>query len=188
MDGGVSFTSGTTGDYLESGWIVGSGLKWTPRPDRRLAMVAELHYSHYNVTNDAIRLANLQGDSVRIDDGYGEVWGLNVNGIYQVPFSSRANGYLTAGIGEYYRKIRMTQTVLAAGVYCDNWWGFCYPGVAPGEEVIAAESTTRFAWNVGFGIEFPVAYAGSWFIDVRYQRIETPKPTEFIPIQIGFRL
>lgn len=186
FDAGYSFTSGTTSDYLDDGWILGAGLTWKPRPDTPFSLQADLHYSTYGATSNLIRLANQQTDTARIDDGDTDIWGLNVNGVYRVPFGPRARGYVSAGIGEYYRKVQMTQTVLVAGVYCDPWWGFCYNAVFPGQAIVQEESTTKFAWNAGVGVEFPTS-GGSWFIDARYHRIETSKPTEFIPISVGFR-
>jgi opacity protein-like surface antigen len=187
FDIGYSWTSGTTADYLDDGWTIGGGLTWTPRSDSPFSLLAELHYSGYDATSELVRLANLQSDTVRIDDGDAEVWGLNVNGVYRLQFSERARGYLTAGVGEYYRNVQMTQTVLLAGTYCDPWWGFCYPGVFPGQVIAEEQSTTRFAWNAGVGVEFPMSAGGSWYIDARYHRIETSEPTEFIPLTVGFR-
>jgi opacity protein-like surface antigen len=148
------------------GWIVGGGLTWKPRAEGPFALMADLHYSYYDATNRAVRLANEQSDTVRIDDGDTDIWGLNVDGVYKVPFGARARGYVTAGVGEYYRKLQMTQTVLVAGFFCDPWWGFCYQGVFPGEAIVQEQSTTRFAWNAGFGVEFPLS-TGAWFIDAR---------------------
>lgn len=56
-----------------------------------------------------------------------------------------------------------------------------------GQAVVDETSTTRFAWNVGVGVEFPLQDGSAWFIDARYHRIETSEPTEFIPIQVGYR-
>jgi hypothetical protein len=185
FDTGYSITTGTTHNYMDDGWIIGGGLTWNPNSGP-FAVLGELHYSHYGATNEAIQIAN-GSNRVRVDDGHGEVWGLNANGVYTVPFSPSVRGYLTAGIGEYYRSVKMTQTVLTGGYYCDPWWGYCYPGVIPGEAIVSDESTTRFAWNIGGGVEFPMSSGGSWFIDVRYHQIQTKTATEFIPIQIGFR-
>ena len=187
VDAGYSWTSGRTSDFLDDGWMLGAGVTWTPRSDSPLSLLAELHYSNYDATDNLIRLANQQSDSVRIDDGDTDIWGLNVNGVYRIPFGARARGYVTAGIGEYYRNVQMTQTVLIAGTYCDPWWGFCYQAVFPGQAIVQEQSTTRFAWNAGIGVEFPLSGGSSWFIDLRYQRIETSEPTEFIPLKVGFR-
>jgi len=186
LNAGYSATTGRTSDFLDGGWIIGGGLTWKPWQDRPFGLLAEINYSRYDATNQLIQLANLQQDTVRIDDGDTEIWSFNVNGVYKIPFNTWSRGYVTAGIGEYYRNVEMTQTVLLGGFYCDPWWGFCYPGVFPGDAIVSSQSTTRFAWNAGIGVEFPLAY-GSWFIDARYHRIETSEPTEFIPIQVGFR-
>jgi opacity protein-like surface antigen len=185
--GGYSITSGTTADYLDDGWMLSGGLTWKPQPASPLAFMAELHYSSYSVTNDLIHLANLPTGTARIDDGWGNIFGGDLNAVYKIPFGARARGYLTAGIGEYYRQIRLTETVLVAGTYCDPWWGFCYQGVVPGQAIVADESTTRFAWNVGVGVEFPMGNGAAWFIDARYHELQTKQSTAFIPIQIGLR-
>jgi opacity protein-like surface antigen len=183
---GYSMTTGTTEDYLDDGWIVSGGVTWQPRTEAPFALMAEVSYSDFDATDNLIRLANIQQDTVRIDDGDAEVWGFNLNGVYRMPLGNRARGYVTAGIGEHHRKVEFTQTVLVSGIFCDPWWGFCYPGLAAGQQLVEETSTWRFAWNAGLGVEFPVAN-GSWFIDASYQRIETREPTEFIPIRIGFR-
>jgi opacity protein-like surface antigen len=185
--GGYSITSGTTGNYLDDGWMLSGGVTWTPDPSRHLAIMAELHFSSYGATSELIKLGNLSQNSVRINDGWGDIFGGNVNAVYKIPFNERVHGYVTAGIGEYYRKVRLTQTVLVGGTYCDPWWGICYPGVFPGQAIVAEEGTTRFAWNAGGGVEFPMSNGGSFFVDVRYHALQTKTNTEFIPIQIGIR-
>jgi len=186
FDVGYSFTTGTTSDYLDDGWTIGGGLSWQPRQNVPITLLAEVNFSSFDATDNLIRLANLQENSVRIDEGDADLWSFNVNGVYKVPFSERVRGYFTAGIGEYHRKVEFSQTVLVSGFFCDPWWGFCYPGAFPGQAIVNETSTWRFAWNAGFGVEFPLDY-GAWFIDARYHRMETSEPTEFVPIQVGFR-
>ena len=53
--------------------------------------------------------------------------------------------------------------------------------------MIASQDSTHFAWNAGAGINFPLPYGHSWFIEARYERIETQEPTEYIPIRVGYR-
>jgi opacity protein-like surface antigen len=187
LDGGYSMSSGTTGDYLENGWIVGGGLSWKPDPGGPFAVLAELHYSRYGATNNLVRLANQQSDTVRIDNGDADIWGLNLNGVYKIPLNERLRGYVTFGIGEYNRTVRLTQTALVAGYFCDPWWGICYESVFPGQVIAQDESTTRFAWNAGAGIEFPLQDGAAFFVEARYHRMSTGDATEFIPLQFGFR-
>ncbi len=186
ISGGGSITNGTTANYLHDGWIFSGGVRWNVRPGSPFALDLEAHYSSYGATHDLIHLANQQQPFVRIDSGWGDIWGLNANGIYRLESIGWGYAYLTAGIGEYWRTVRLAQTVLVAGTYCDPWWGYCYSGVYPGQAVVHDETTGRFAWNAGLGFEFPLSY-GSWFIDVRIHEMQTKKTTEFIPIQIGMR-
>ena len=79
-----------------------------------------------------------------------------------MPLSDTAHGYGLLGIGAYHRYAERTQTALLGGCICDPWWGYCYPGVVPGQAIVASISTTKFGWNAGLGVEF-------------------------LPIQVGFR-
>jgi hypothetical protein len=52
---------------------------------------------------------------------------------------------------------------------------------------VAASDDTRFAWNAGLGVDFALPGGQSWFVEARYERIETQEPTEYIPIRFGLR-
>lgn len=186
VSAGYSITNGTTHRYLDDGWIVSGGARWIPQPENPLAFDLELHYSGYNATKNLINLGRQTGTE-RIDSGDGSIFGVNANAVYRMHAVWRGHAYLTAGIGEYWRTVRLGETVLVGGTYCDPWWGFCYPGVYAGQLVTHEHTTGRFAWNAGLGFEFPLSYAGSWFIDVRFHQMQTNTATEFIPIQVGFR-
>jgi len=51
---------------------------------------------------------------------------------------------------------------------------------------LAKQSATRLAWSGGIGIGYAMD-TGVLFVDMRYHRIETSEPTEFIPLRIGYR-
>jgi hypothetical protein len=71
---------------------------------------------------------------------------------------------------------------------CDGWWGFCGTGFFAGDVLVDREETTRFAWNAGVGMEFPLYGGQSWFVEARYNRMATQgAPTEFIPVRVGLR-
>jgi len=187
---GISFPTGTTADYLENGWILSGGVRWNPPNWGPFALQADLFYSNYDATRNFLRLANQASASERINDGWADIWGVNFNGVYKFVLGSYGRGYLTAGIGESYRRIRLGETVLLAGTYCDVWWGFCYQAVTPGTRVSQDRSTSNFTWNLGVGAEFPLGwYHGntSFFVEVRYQHMATAEATEIVPLQIGLR-
>jgi len=186
---GYSMTQGVTSDFLQDGWIVSGGWDWKPWAERRFSLRFDLHYSAYDATNELIDLGGAATGDVRIDDGDATVWGANLNGVYRLGPSDAFHGYLTAGVGEYQRNVNLSQTVLVGGIYCDPWSGFCYPSVIPGQSVLVDQSTTRFAWNAGVGVEFPLGVGGgALFFELSYHVLETSnKPTEFIPLQVGIR-
>ncbi|HVY79549.1 MAG TPA: outer membrane beta-barrel protein [Steroidobacteraceae bacterium] len=182
---GFSATTGTADRYLDDGWIVSGGVDWHPNPDLPLTLSLDAHYSDYDATNELINLGTV-ATRTRIDDGDGSTLGADVNATYGVPLGSRLRGYIVAGAGIDRRRIELTQTVLFNGFVCDPFWGFCGIGAVPGDVIVARNSTTRFAWNAGLGLELPVGN-GAWFFDARFRRIETTRPTEYVPIQIGYR-
>ncbi|MDB6091748.1 MAG: hypothetical protein JWN85_4532 [Gammaproteobacteria bacterium] len=186
VDGGYSITTGRTADFLSNGWSIGSGVTWRPIADSPLALRADLHYSHFDATDRLLNLGEVVNQT-RIDNGNGQILGLDVDAVLNVPLSGGVRAYVLAGIGVDYRRIELTQTVAVGGFVCDQWWGFCGQGYFPGDVLVDREETTRFAWNAGLGVEFPLYGGQSWFIEARYNRMETRQPTEIIPIRVGYR-
>jgi opacity protein-like surface antigen len=185
VDAGYSETTGRTQDYLDGGWIVSGGMTWRPRPDTPFSLKLDAHYSEYDATDRLINIGSA-ATQTRIDDGTGSTLGLDLNGVFDFPLGSRMRGYLTAGVGADRRRIELTQTALFNGVVCDPWWGLCGIGAVPGDVLVARDTTTRFAWNGGLGVEFPLS-RGALFLDATYHRIETRRPTEYVPIVVGIR-
>jgi opacity protein-like surface antigen len=186
IDGGYAITSGHTADYLDNGWTVGGGFTVRPVPGSPFSLRADLNYSQFSATNHLITLSEQQNQT-QIDNGTGRIVNLDVDGVFEIPLGARARGYVLAGIGGAWRQIDLTQTVAFGGYFCDAWYGYCNVGFVPGDVLVQREETTRFAWNAGLGVEFPLYNGQSWFIEARYNRMETPDPTEFIPIRVGMR-
>ena len=191
VNAGYSPTVGTTKDYLQGGWIIGGGVVYQFQPASPFALQFDLAYSDYNATHNLINLANskpcVTPCGLQIDGGRGDVWQVTMAGRFSGDLSPAVRGYGLLGIGAYHRYVELTQTALGTGYICDPWWGFCYPGVVAGDVIVANKSQTKFGWNVGLGLEFPLSYGGAWFLEVRYHWITGDKQTEFVPIQIGYR-
>jgi len=186
MNAGYAAPVGTTADYLQGGWTLGGGFAVKLQPSSPFSVQFDLSYADFQATTKLISLGQAQ-TQFRIDDGRGEVWSLTAAGKYTAPFSNGVHGYGLLGIGAYHRYIELTQTALGGGYVCDPWWGYCYPALVEGDVVIANKSQTKFGWNFGLGVEFPLRYGGAWFLEARYHWIDGDKQTEFVPIQIGYR-
>ena len=116
--------------------------------------------------------------------GHAEVWSLSVDPQYGFGDTGRSHAYVFGGIGTSYKKTYLTDP--GTGVVCDPWWGICYP---VGVDVIKAKQTdTAFSANVGVGYAMPLSVVSSWFVEAKYQWVNTPRATaQYIPISIGVR-
>jgi opacity protein-like surface antigen len=186
IDTGYAATVGPISDYLDGGWTFGGGLTWQPDFSSPLALRADLNYSRFDATRELIAI-NQNAAQSRINDGYGETFGLDVDGEYRMPLAAGLTAYALAGVGFDYRRIALTQTVATGDYFCDPFFGFCEFGVVPGQEVIASDDTTRFAWNAGLGVDIALGGGETFFVEARYLRLQTPQPEEFVPIRIGLR-
>jgi opacity protein-like surface antigen len=184
VNGGYADAIGTTADYLKAGWTLGTGLMLQPDWTETWALQLDLSYSDFNATSKLVQLGQTQ--RFRTDSGSGDIWGLTADARYTMPLDG-PRGYGLFGVGIYHRYVELTQTALGTGYICDPWWGYCYQGVVVGDLVVANRSNTKLGLNVGIGVEFPLQSESSWFIEARYHWINGDKPTEFIPIQIGFK-
>jgi opacity protein-like surface antigen len=179
IDGGASIPQGRTADFLDSGWSIGTGFTLRPVPGQPFMLRADLNYSRFSATNQLISLGQAVNQT-QVDNGSGQTVTAFLNGVLEAPVSAWTRFYVTGGVGLGYRRIELTQN----GFLCDPF--FCGSGVGS-NAVVASEATTRFAWNAGVGVDFALPAGQSWFVEARYERIETQEPTEFIPIRFGLR-
>lgn len=187
IEAGYSPTLGQTSKYFDGGWTLGGGLTWQPERAVPLALRADLDYSYFSATRNLIAI-NEQADQIQIDNGHGEVFGLNVDGEWRARLSPATSAFVLAGVGVNHRRIALTQTVALGSYFCDPYFGYCGFGVVPGDVVVASADTTRFSWNAGAGLDFALRNGQTFFVEARYMRLETrPEPTEFFPITVGLR-
>lgn len=186
LDTGYVGTTGQISDALDGGWTIGGGLSWQPDFSSPLALRVDLNYSRFGATRQLIGI-NEAIDQTEIDDGYGEVVDLAVDGEYRMPLSPHMTAFALAGIGVAHRRIALTQTVPVAGYFCDPWFDYCDFDLAPGDLVVASENSTAFAWNAGLGLDFTVGSGQSYFVEARFTRMQTSQPSDFVPVRVGVR-
>jgi Outer membrane protein beta-barrel domain len=186
LDAGYGIAEGETSEFLDDALMLEGGLTWRANADSPFALRADLQYLDFDVNEDIVELGGFPGAPADIDDGDGSIVGLSLGGVYNFNLGQRAAGYLALGVGPYHRDIELTQTALFSGIACDPFLGLCFRSLEVGEVVVADNDTTRLGYSAALGLEYPFE-RGALFIEARYLRIETGEPTEYLPIQIGFR-
>ena len=186
LDTGYVAPTGPTSDFLQGGWTIGGGFSWQPDLSSPLALRADLNYSRFAATRQLIGI-NQAVNQTEIDDGYGEIVDFALDGEYRMPVSPYTTAYAVAGVGVAHRRIALTQTVAVGDYVCDEWFGYCEFGLVPGAVVVASDNTTRFAWNAGLGLDFALRDGQTFFVEARLTRMQTPQPTDFVPIRVGLR-
>jgi opacity protein-like surface antigen len=178
IDGGPSITEGDAASDFDNGFTFGGGVNIMPQPGVPFGLRFEANYARSSATGSFIN-ANEAATGTPIDDGSMQTFTGFADGVLRTPINPYVHVYALGGIGVGYRRIELTQN----GFFCDAF--FCGPGA--GHDIIASSDVTKFAWNAGGGIDFALPGGQAWFIEARFERIETSAPTEFIPIRVGFR-
>ncbi|HEY1892200.1 MAG TPA: outer membrane beta-barrel protein [Steroidobacteraceae bacterium] len=186
MNTGYVATTGQIANALSGGWSIGGGLFWQPDFDSPLALLADLNYSRFDATRQFIG-SNEAADPTQINDGFGEIVDLAVDGEYRLALSPYMTTYAVAGVGVAHRRIALTQVAPFGGYVCDPWFGSCDFNLVPGEVVRASDNTTAFEWNAGLGLDFALSSRETFFVEARFTRMQTSQPTDFVPIRVGLR-
>jgi opacity protein-like surface antigen len=186
IDTGFAATTGQTSYFLQGGWTLGGGFSWQPDLSSPLALRVDLNDSRFEATRQLIGV-NQAFNQTKIDDGFGEIVDLAVDGEYRMPLSPYLTAFAVAGVGVAHRRLALTQTVAVGDYLCDDWFGYCQFGLVPGAVVVARSDTTQFAWNAGLGLDFAMGGGQTFFVEARFTRMQTAQPTDFVPIRVGLR-
>jgi len=178
IDTGASVTTGRTSDDFDTGWTLGTGLLVRPDPTQPFALRFDLNYARSEATGSFIA-ANEAATGIPIDQGSLETVTGFVGPQLETALSPWLRVYATGGAGFGYQRVELTQN----GFFCDAF--FCGPGF--GHYLVNSNDTTHFAWTAGGGMSFALPGGQSWFIEARYERIQSQGPTELVPIRVGFR-
>jgi hypothetical protein len=183
MAGGYTVATGEAADVLDNGWNFGAGVQGqlTPSP---VSLRLGIERSH-NKANSRLLSAGTAANQTRVNDGWSELFSMDLDAVYDIPLSRSVNAYVMAGGGGAVRRISLTQTVGSGGPYCNDWAGICDAGAHPGDVLLDSKRTGRWEWNTGVGLNFSLGGGGSFFIEVRYMEVETPVPTRLFPIRVG---
>ena len=173
VDGGYSVTTGQTTNYLDNGWNIGGGVQWRPSPGP-LSLRVDGSFSRYDATNQLLA-DGAQANQTYINNGWGDIFSLDLDGVFDIPLGGGVKAYLMAGGGGAYRRINFTQTV-----------GFLAIAATAGRVSAHRASRRATCWSitrpppVGNGMPVRASIFRSaetvWFIEKRYTQMQTPRP------------
>jgi opacity protein-like surface antigen len=178
LKAGFNQPVGATDNILQGGgYAIGAGLSLTPQRGSPFSLRFDFDYAQNNATHQLLNEGAQQGAYAY--GGTTSLTSVTANGVYKVPLGGGVRAYGVAGVGAYNARVDFNQGGYG---YCNPFWGYCYGyGYGP------SDSTTKFGWNAGLGVEFPLYYGQAWFIEARFNRIETQQAIEYVPITVGFR-
>ena len=185
--GGYTVATGEAANFVDNGWNIGSGLQLRPHGGP-ISLRLGVEYDRNKATNQLLS-EGAAAFQTRIINGRSELYSMDFDAIYDIRLSHSISAYVLAGGGGAVRSISLTQTVTAGGTYCNSWTGTCDVANHPGDVLVDSKNTGRWEWNAGVGISFFLDNDGdAFFVEARYIEMETPVPTVFVPIRVGFLL
>lgn len=178
---GFSEPEGRAGNDVNTGWNfdVRGGYK----PSRNLALDLDFNYNRWNL--NSVALARY-GEP----NGYSTIWSFSFLPVVRAPQYWHIRPYAMAGPGLYYRNLTLTQPGLINSVFCDPFFGFCYPATFGVNQVVASSTTYKMGFNGGAGLEIPLGPSHlKAFGEARYSRMFTTHGTDltFAPVTFGLR-
>ncbi len=182
--GGAGFTVPTdrAGNRLNTGWNVNlrGGVNLTQQ------FLADLDFTYTNSRFNDTTLAEFNEP----DGGLG-IWSLTFNPVVRLaPHNSKIQPYITAGYGLYHLNFTLTRPTTVLTILCDPFFGFCFPGSAAADQVVASNSTYKGGVNAGGGIDIPIGESRmKLFAEARYHRMFTSHGSDltYIPVTFGVR-
>lgn len=179
--GGFSVPTADASGNFNTGW----NIDFRGGVNLSQALLADLDftYNRWNLTSAA--LANFGEPG-----GYADVWSLSFEPTIRMMPHSHIDPYILGGAGLYHRGLTLTQPTTFTTIVCDPFFGFCFPAVVQGNQVVASFTTYKPGFNAGGGFEFGFGQRSlKVFAEARYNEMFTTHGTNlsFVPVTFGIR-
>jgi len=174
-------------DALSNGFGISGGATHKPS-NWPVGIIMDLAYNDFRIKSEALYDPNT-GERAA-SGGEVDIWSLTGGGVWAPTSGGKVGFYLSAAVGVYRVKGRLTEPGTGCGLCCDPfypWWCWtCCGGVTV---VTGSESATELGGSVGAGLTFKVSDMGSTiFLECKYTYINTDrKEIQLVPISLGYR-
>lgn len=192
FSGGVALPMGNAGDIADTGWTLSGGADFYPKPGSHISYRVDFGVDWMDLSNKFLsQIDTTPNTPLTIDppdDGDVAAWRTTGNIVWNSNVSAKTNFYVTAGVGLYYIRANISETGYASGIYCDPWWGWCYPATGTTQYILQDADEWTWGLNAGAGISFKVGPTSELYVEAIYHWADTSNGTaEWIPISIGGR-
>lgn len=124
-------------------------------------------------------------------NGHASVWALTFDPVIKLaPLRSPVKPYAIVGAGLYHRYLQVSHPANATTLFCDFFFGECFPAVVTVNQVVASSSIYKPGFNAGGGLEFGIGGRGlKVFTEARYHEMFTNHGPnmKFVPVTFGVR-
>ena len=168
------------GKDTNTGWNFDARGGYKFRPN--LALDLDFNYDHWNLNNAALaRYAE--------PAGFSTIWSISVMPVVRGPARWHITPYAFGGPGLYRRNLTLTQPELINTVYCDPFFGYCYPASFGVNQIVASSTTYKAGLSGGGGLEFPFGRSRlKVFGEARYSCMFAHGANfAFVPVTFGLR-
>jgi opacity protein-like surface antigen len=179
VEGGYSAPIGTTADYLHGGPNGAIGFSVAPVKGSPVDFRFDFAYNRMDGTPRLIALS--QAAASGVNKVHEDIWSGSLDLEFRAQLGGGVQGYLMGGGGAYRTHLALRRPGLGSGGTYGGGSGF-------GEQTVATYTMTKFGWNAGAGLSFPLEDGGAWFIEARFTRIPASgsvAPLQFVPIDFG---
>ena len=178
---GVSFPTAEASGNFNTGWNM--DFRGGINVDRNLLADVDFSYNYWGLTNAALARFGQPG-------GYSDVWSLTFAPEIRVAPASKFDPYVIVGAGVYHRALALTQPANVQTIFCDPFFGYCYPAIVGVNQVVASFSTYKGGFNGGGGFEVRLGSSGmKVFAEARYSEMFTSRGPNlsYLPLTFGVR-
>jgi hypothetical protein len=182
VGGGFTVPTAEGGSNLNTGWNL--DFRGGLNVSRNFLADLDFTYNQWGLTRSALA-------SFGQPNGHADVWALTFDPVFKLaPPHSSVKPYIIAGAGLYHRGLQVSHPANVASLFCDPFFGVCFPTVVTVDRVVASFSTYKPGFNAGGGFEFSIGNRGlKVFTEARYHQMfaNHGPDMKFVPVTFGLR-
>jgi hypothetical protein len=178
---GVSLPTADASANLNTGWNL--DVRGGFNVSRSFLADLDFSYDHWGLTNAALANFGQPG-------GFVDVWSISFVPVVRFAPHHFIDPYILGGAGIYHRNLSLTQPASVQTIFCDPFFGYCYPAVVGVNQVVASFSTFKPGFDAGGGFDFGIGSSGlKLFAEARYNEMFTTHGTNlsYVPVTFGLR-